>query len=60
MATETRQSDMGIGLGLLFSVLTVVGALAMFAGPDQLSRAWGFAAAMAAAALAVTALHVYE
>ncbi|QCJ48136.1 MULTISPECIES: DUF7525 family protein [Haloprofundus] len=59
MATQTTQTDMGIGVAMLFSVLALVGAAVMLVGPDQLTQAWGFAGAMVAASLAVVAVHVY-
>lgn len=57
---RTVDSDKGIGLGVLFSLLAIGGALVMLAGPGQLTKAWGFAAAMTAASLAVVALHAYD
>lgn len=53
------ESDKGIGLGIAFSLLAVVGAVAMLGGPAQIVRAWGFAAAMIAGLLAIVAIHVY-
>ena len=53
MAETQVSSDMGIGLGVVFALLVVVCAGVMVAGPTQGLRAWGFAAAMVAAALAV-------
>ncbi|PSP82956.1 hypothetical protein BRC83_07905 [Halobacteriales archaeon QS_1_68_17] len=58
--TEAR-SDMGIGLGLLFGGVGVVGALAMFVGAaNQQVAGWGFALAMTAAAVSVAAIHLWE
>lgn len=51
--TQAVSSDMGIGLGVVFSLLTLAGAGVMIAGPTQDLRAWGFAAAMVTAGLAV-------
>jgi hypothetical protein len=59
METGTVQSDKGIGLAVLFSVLTIVAAVAMFAAPGQFAKAVGFAVAMIAACLAVAATHLY-
>lgn len=59
MESGTVQSDKGVGLGVLFAVLTLVGALVMLAAPGQLATAWGFAAAMVAASLAVVAVHAF-
>lgn len=52
---------MGIGLGLLFGGVGVVGALAMFVGAaNQQVAGWGFALAMTAAAVSVAAIHLWE
>jgi hypothetical protein len=59
MVTKAVQTDKGIGLATFFGVLTALGAVAMIAAPGQVPKAWGFAAAMVAAMLAVVALHVY-
>jgi hypothetical protein len=56
---QAVESDKGLGLGLVFSLLAVVGALIMLAGPTEITKAWGFAAAMVAGALAVLVIHVY-
>lgn len=56
---QTVESDKGLGLGIAFGLLAVVGALIMLAGPTETVKAWGFAAAMATGALAVLAIHVY-
>lgn len=53
------ETDRGLGLGLLFGGLAVVGALVMMAtAPDQ-TAAWGFAGAVAFGCLAVVAIHVF-
>ena len=57
--TEAVTSDMGIGLGVVFSILTLAGAAAMIAGPTQATKAWGFAAAMLAAMLAVVGAQAF-
>lgn len=68
MATESVESDMGIGLGVLFSLLAAVGAVAMYVGGlgtqgavdvDDAVAAWGFALAVTVGCLAVVAIHVY-
>ena len=46
-------TDKGIGAGIALGALTIIGAGVMFAGSTQLFKAWGFAAAMLAASLAV-------
>lgn len=63
---------MGVGFAVLFSALAVVGVVVMLAGlaavpfevggtfDGQAARAWGFAGAMAAASVAVVALHVFS
>lgn len=60
MATETVSSDMGIGLALALGAGALVGVGFMFVGATQLVKAWGFAAAMLAAVLAVCAVQVYD
>jgi hypothetical protein len=59
METSTVQSDKGIGFAVLFSVVTVIGAVAMIAAPGQLEKAVGFGLAMVAASLAVCAIHLF-
>jgi hypothetical protein len=62
MATDTVESDMGVGMALVFSVLAGIGAVVMFGaafGGLQLTAAWGFALAMVAGTLAVVAAQVY-
>ena len=59
MVTETDKSDMGLGLTVLFALVALVGAGAMFAAPGQLNKAWGFGLAMLAATLAVVAAQLY-
>jgi hypothetical protein len=60
MATESVQSDKGLGIAVVFSILAVLGALVMLAGPDQMSKAWGFAAACLAGAIAVVAVQIWN
>lgn len=60
MSSDAIQSDMSVGLTVVFALLTALGALVMLAGPTQLSKAGGFALAMAAAGLAVVATQVYD
>jgi hypothetical protein len=43
----------------VLSLLTVVGAAVMLAGPGQVTKAWGFALAMVAAMLAVVFTQLY-
>lgn len=59
MATE--RTDMGTGLGVLFGLLALAGAGAMYAGaPDTTTvSAGGFAAAVAFGCLAIVAIHVH-
>ncbi|WP_101297839.1 DUF7525 family protein [Halegenticoccus soli] len=62
MATDVAQSDMGIGFAAIFSLLTLGGALVLLTAglaDAQLTAAWGFAAAMVAAAIAVVGTQVY-
>jgi hypothetical protein len=63
MASAHEDKDKGLGVGLLLSVVAALGALLLFVSSlsgDQAVSGWGFAGAMAAAALAVVALHAYE
>jgi hypothetical protein len=55
----TVSSDKGIGFAVVLSLLTLVGAAVMLAGPGQLTKAWGFALAMVAAMLAVVFTQLY-
>ena len=56
---ETVGTDKGIGLATLFTLLAVVGTLAMLLAPGTELAAWGFAGAVAAGVLAVAAVHLY-
>ncbi|WP_435195549.1 DUF7525 family protein [Natronomonas sp. EA1] len=56
-------SDKRIGFSVLFGILGLLGAVVMYVaamGGDQLASGWGFALAMAAGALAIAALHLYD
>lgn len=60
MARTTRVvSDKGLGLGLLFGLLAIGGALGMLAVPGGLAGAWGFATAMVAGVILIVAVHAY-
>lgn len=59
MARTVVASDKGIGLGLLFGLLAVGGALVMLVVPSGLTGAWGFAAAMIGATLSIPVVHAY-
>jgi hypothetical protein len=56
---STVASDKGIGFAVVLSLLTLVGAVVMLAGPGQVTKAWGFALAMVAAMLAVVFTQLY-
>ena len=56
---STVSSDKGIGFAVVLSLLTLVGAAVMLAGPGQVAKAWGFALAMVAAMLAVVLKQLY-
>lgn len=62
METEPAK-DRAVGLGALFGVLGLLGAVGMFVAAavnhDQVASGWAFAFAMTAAGLLVTVLHVY-
>jgi hypothetical protein len=59
MANDVAVTDRGVGFGVLFSILALVGALAMLVAPGQLTKAGGFALAVVAALLAVVAVQAY-
>jgi len=62
METAAVSSDKGFGLTVLFSIVAVLGVAAMFAAGlsgDQFVAAVGFAAAIIAASLAVSATHLF-
>ncbi|MFB6176797.1 MAG: hypothetical protein ABEI99_06575 [Halobaculum sp.] len=59
MATETVTSDKGIGLTLALGALAVLAGGVMLFGGSQSIKAWGFAAAMLAAALSVVAIQIF-
>jgi len=60
METGSVDSDKAIGVSMAFGMLAVLGALVMLGGPTQSMKAWGFAAAMLAAALSVVVIHLYD
>ncbi|QLG27504.1 hypothetical protein HUG10_08040 [Halorarum halophilum] len=60
MATESVSSDMGTGLAIVFGAVATVGVGFMLAGGSQQVMAWGFALAMLAGALSVSAVHLYD
>jgi len=60
MAETATESDKAIGLGLLFGLLGVAGAVVMYvAAADQVTAGFGFALAMLAGSLAVAAIHLF-
>ena len=63
MATTSASSDKGFGLTVLFAILAFLGVVGMFVAGltgDQLVAAVGFAVAVIAASLAVSATHLFE
>ncbi|MFP8955793.1 hypothetical protein ACLI4Y_03625 [Natrialbaceae archaeon A-CW3] len=58
MADHTKSTDKGLGLGLVFGLLALLGALVMLTTAPQIEAAWGFAAAVAFGALAIVGMHV--
>jgi hypothetical protein len=75
MATTSSKTDIGIGLGLLFSILAISGAIAtavfgytyaIHHAAGEASRALqvnsgvAFGIAMTAGALAIVAIHLYD
>jgi hypothetical protein len=59
MALDAAGTDKGVGFGVLFGILAVVGAMVMLAAPGQLAKAAGFALAMVAALGSVVAVQAY-
>jgi hypothetical protein len=60
MTDTALQTDKSLGLGLLFGLVTLAGAAVMYvASADQTTAGWGFALAMVAGAIAVSAIHVF-
>jgi len=60
MAETGLQSDKSLGLGLVFGIVAIIGALVMFIASDQLTTGWGFALAMIAGSIAVAAIHIFS
>ena len=61
MADTATWTDKSLGLGLLFGLLGVAGAVVMYvAAADQLTAGWGFALAMLFGGLSVAAIHVFS
>lgn len=70
MATMSSKTDMGVGLGLLFSIIAVAAAVATtvfgytnaidHARVLQVNGGIAFGVAMLAAGLAIVAIHVYD
>ena len=56
---ETGATDKGIGLATLFTLLAAGATIAMFVEPGSELAAWGFAGAVTAGALAVSAVHLF-
>jgi hypothetical protein len=60
MAETATWSDKALGLGLLFGLLGIAGAVVMYvAAADQLTAGWGFALAMLFGGLSIAAIHVF-
>ena len=57
--TDHQQTDKGTGLAVLLSLIAVGGALVTYSNPGNAAAGWGFAIAVAAAGLAVAAVHAY-
>jgi hypothetical protein len=54
---------MELGIGMLFGLLGLGGAFVMYVAAtegDQVLSGWGFAAAMVAGAILISALHLYQ
>lgn len=60
MSEAAAGSDMGIGLGLAFGVLAVIGAVGMLVTyHNQVVAGWSFALAMVAGVLSIAGVHLY-
>jgi hypothetical protein len=60
MAETATGSDKAVGLGLLFGLLGIAGAVVMYvAAADQVTAGFGFALAMLAGSLAIAAIHLF-
>lgn len=59
MEANAVQSDKGIGLAVLLSLVAIGGAAVLLIAPGQLTKAWGFAVAMVAASLTIVGTHLY-
>lgn len=60
MAETATGSDKAVGLGMLFGLLGVAGAIVMYvAAADQVTAGFGFALAMLAGSLAIAAIHLF-
>ena len=60
MDTDAAGTDKAIGLGIAFAALALFGAVLMYGAPTQEFRAWGFALAIVAALVGITALHLWS
>jgi hypothetical protein len=58
MATDSASTDRGVGVAVLFALLGLAGALAMYVAPTQVVSGWAFAAAMVAGTVLVAAIHL--
>ena len=60
MSTQSAdETDMGVGVGIIFGLLTVAAAVYAFVSPGQFETAVGFAAAVTLAALSVAAIQIW-
>ena len=60
MATESMESDKGIGLAVLLTALGLVGAGLTYQGAGEELSGWGFALAMVAGMLLVAAIQAFN
>ena len=56
---SAQETDMGVGIGLLFGLLAAAAAVYTFVAPGQFESALGFGAAVALASLCVAAIHAW-
>ncbi|ESS12245.1 MAG: hypothetical protein A07HR60_00787 [uncultured archaeon A07HR60] len=60
MSGSSVESDKALGVGLAASAVAVIGAIVMYGGPTQLSKAGGFALAVLAGLAGVMAFQILE
>lgn len=57
--SERDVTDRGIGFAVLFGLLAVAGAVAVYATPTQAQQAWGFSAVIVFGCLLIVVQQYY-